>query len=68
MKIFEIAIQWHGDDVIGGVKGSRPEIHVPGTYRDYTGLNSRSDFILAKGVRTFADANFILSKINAYRS
>lgn len=67
MAIFEIAIQWHGDDVLGGIKGSKPEIHIPGTYRDYVNLNPRTDYIIVKGVRTFADANFIVSKINSYR-
>jgi hypothetical protein len=68
MAIFEIAIQWHGDDVIGGIKGSKPEIHIPGTYRDYMNPNSRTDHVIVKGVRTFADANFIVSKINSYRT
>ncbi len=68
MSIFEVAIQWHGDEVVGGVKGSKPEIHIPGTYRDYVNLNPRTDYIVVKGVRTFADANFIVSKINSYRT
>lgn len=68
MAIFEIAIQWHGDDVVGGVSGSKPEIHIPGTYRDYVNLNPRADYLLVKGVRTFADADFIVKKINSYRS
>lgn len=68
MAIFEIAIQWHGDEVIGGVSGSKPEIHIPGTYRDYVNLNPRADYLLVKGVRTFADADFIAKKINSYRS
>lgn len=68
MSIFEIAIQWHGEEVLGGVKGSKPEIHIPGTYRDYVNLNPRADYIIVKGVRTFADANFIVSKVNSYRS
>jgi hypothetical protein len=67
MSIFEVAIQWHGEEALGGVKGSKPEIHIPGTFRDYVNLNPRTDYIIVKGVRTFADANFIVSKINSYR-
>jgi hypothetical protein len=68
MRIFEIAIQWHGSEVVGGVAGSKPEIHIPGTYRDYVSLNPRTDYLVVKGVRTFADADFIVKKINSYRS
>lgn len=67
MSIFEVAIQWSGDEVVGGINGSKPEIHVPGKYRDYVGMNRRVDYILVRGVRTYADANFIVSKINSYR-
>lgn len=67
MAIFEVAIQWHGSDVIGGVSGSRPEIHIPGSHREYTKVGARTDYLFARGVRTYADSNFILNKIKSYK-
>lgn len=67
MSIFEVAIQWHGSDVIGGVSGSKPEIHIPGSYRDYVKVGARTDFLLVKGVRTYSDSNFILEKLKSYK-
>lgn len=67
MDIFEIAIQWHGSDVVGGVSGSKPELHIPGSYRDYVKENARTDYLFVKGVRTYADANFILNKLKSYK-
>jgi hypothetical protein len=67
MSIFEVAIQWHGADVNGGVSGSKPEIHIPGSYRDYVKVGARTDFLFVKGVRTYADSNFILEKLKSYK-
>lgn len=67
MSIFEVAIQWHGSDVIGGVSGSKPEIHIPGSYREYVKVGARTDFLFVKGVRTYADSNFILEKLKSYK-
>lgn len=67
MAIFEVAIQWHGSDVTGGVPGSRPEIHIPGSHREYTKLGARTDYLFTKAVRTYADSNFILTKIMSYK-
>ena len=67
MSIFEVAIQWHGADVNGGVSGSKPEIHIPGNYRDYVKVGARTDFLFVKGVRTYADSNFILEKLKSYK-
>lgn len=66
MAIFEVAIQWHGSDVIGGVAGSKPEIYIPGSYREYTKIGARTDYLFVRGVRTYADSNFILNKIASY--
>ncbi|KTC54982.1 hypothetical protein AO258_22570 [Pseudomonas syringae ICMP 19498] len=67
MSIFEIAIQWHGTDVNGGISGSKPEIFIPGNYRDYVKVGARTDILFAKGVRTYADSNFILEKLKSYK-
>jgi hypothetical protein len=67
MSIFEVAIQWHGSDVVGGISGSKPEIHIPGSYRDYTKTGARTDYLFVKGVRTYADANFIIEKLKSYK-
>ncbi|WP_236180294.1 hypothetical protein [Pseudomonas mosselii] len=67
MSIFEVAIQWHGTDVIGGVSGSRPELYIPGNHRDYTKAGARTDFLFVKGVRTYADSNFIVEKLISYK-
>ncbi|UVL22769.1 hypothetical protein [Pseudomonas donghuensis] len=67
MSIFEVAIQWHGSEVVGGVSGSKPEIHIPGSYRDYVKIGARTDFLFVKGVRTYADSNFIIEKLKSYK-
>lgn len=67
ISIFEVAIQWHGSDVVGGVPGSKPEMYIPGSYRDYVKLGARTDYLFVKGVRTYADSNFILEKLQSYR-
>jgi len=63
MDIFEIAIQWSQDS-----GKSRPELHIPGNYRDYMKPNARADHVLIKGIRNHEDSNFILNKVEAYRA
>jgi hypothetical protein len=67
MSIFEVAIQWYGVGVIGCTPGSKPEIYIPGSHRDYVKVGARTDYLFVKGVRTYADSNFILEKIQSYR-
>lgn len=67
MAIFEVAIQWHGDEVLGGVSGSKPEIYIPGSFREYVKAGARTDYLFVKGVRTYADSNFVLKKLKSYK-
>ncbi|WP_409310080.1 hypothetical protein [Pseudomonas putida] len=67
MSIFEVAIQWQMSPAVSGGSSSKPEIHIPGSYRDYVKVGARTDFLLVKGVRNYADSDFIVSKIISYK-
>ncbi|WEA19043.1 hypothetical protein [Pseudomonas juntendi] len=67
MSIFEVAIQWQIPSLVSGASASKPEIHIPGSYREYVKVGARTDFLLVKGVRNYSDSNFIVSKIISYK-
>lgn len=64
MSIFEVAIQWHRMDIDS--VDSKPELHIPGSYRDYVQIGARTDYAFVKGMRTYDDSNFVLDKIISY--
>jgi hypothetical protein len=64
MSIFEVAIQWHRMDI--DKVDSKPELHIPGSYRDYVQIGARTDYAYVKGMRTYDDSNFVLDKIISY--
>lgn len=66
MSIFEVAIQWHRMDI--DKVDSKPELHIPGSYRDYVQIGARTDYAIVKGMRTYDDSNFVLNKIISYKS
>lgn len=67
MSIFEVAIQWHDPQITGSNSGSKPEIYIPGSHREYVKMNARTDFLFVRGIRTYADSNFIIEKIKSYK-
>lgn len=64
MSIFEVAMQWHRMDI--DKVDSKPELHIPGSYRDYVQVGARTDYAFVKGMRTYDDSNFVLDKIISY--
>jgi hypothetical protein len=64
MSIFEVAMQWHRMDI--DKVDSKPELHIPGSYRDYVQIGARTDYAFVKGMRTYDDSNFVLDKIISY--
>jgi hypothetical protein len=64
MSIFEVAMQWHRMDI--DKVDSKPELHIPGSYRDYVQIGARTDYAFVKGMRTYDDSNFVLNKIISY--
>lgn len=64
MSIFEVAMQWHRMDI--DKTDSKPELHIPGSYRDYVQIGARTDYALVKGMRTYDDSSFVLDKIISY--
>jgi len=64
MSLFEIAIVWHRKDIDGF--DSKPELHIPGTYKESASISPRSDFAIVKGVRDSSDSDFILGKLLSF--
>ncbi|MGV6473549.1 hypothetical protein [Azotobacter vinelandii] len=64
MSLFEISIMWHRKDIDGF--DSRPELHIPGTYKNAASLAPRCDFAILKGISDPSDSDFILHKLISF--
>lgn len=64
MSLFEIAIIWHRMDIDDF--DSRPELHIPGTYKNSTSLAPCCDYAILKGMSDPSDSDFVLRKLISF--
>lgn len=63
MSLFEIAIIWHRRDI--DLFDSKPELYIPGTYKNSISLAPRCDFAMLSGITGPSDSDFVLRKLIA---
>lgn len=63
MSLFEIAIIWHRRDI--DRFDSKPELYIPGTYKNSVSLAPRCDFAMLSGITGPSDSDFVLRRLIA---